>query len=81
MNDDAAVCFVYQVDLAQSFFVPRFVGGGVVTTNPTFSGVNGDQEKKHAAFIETIARSDLLQKSKERYKFWNPVEAAVGEWE
>ena len=59
------------MDLAQSLPVPRFVGGGV----------NGDQEKRHAAFLAAITNSDSLQELKERhtrFKCYNPVESAVG---
>ena len=59
------------MDLAQSLPVPRFVGGGV----------NGDQEKRHAAFLAAITSSDSLQELKERhsrFKCYNPVESAVG---
>ena len=67
------MCFDHQVDLAQTLAAPRtrFAGGGV----------NGDQEKRHAAFLAAITNSDSLQELKERhtrFKCYNPLESAVG---
>ena len=62
------------MDLAQTLAAPRtrFAGGGV----------NGDQEKRHAAFLTAITNSDSLQELKDRchtrFKYYNPVESAVG---